>query len=219
MTTTEHTDQTVFETRFLPEIEQRSRRHYSQLDPEAREEAVQDCLAQAWITFRSARKNGKTSDVATQGCATPATLAFYTNRLYDSGRRFVGTHRNDVLAAACRAKKRSLADVADEDGEVVEVLADHRVENRPLEKLRVKHDYPYILRHSGLSRQALTVLVKVLEDNTVGSSTRIARELGISPGRVTQIKQEIATAFAEYNYYPAGWPRNGNSGKSRLKAA
>ena len=54
-----HDPAETFTKHFLPEITRRSYAHFSRLDPAAREEAVQDCVCEAWVNFQSAVARGK----------------------------------------------------------------------------------------------------------------------------------------------------------------
>ncbi len=75
----------------LPEIEERSRRHYSRCNPELREEQVQETVCAAWALYDSAVRRGNLR-------FTPATLAWYANYATDEGRKFGGgTIRTDAL--------------------------------------------------------------------------------------------------------------------------
>ena len=85
----------TFVQHYLPEIESRSRQHFSRLDPDGREEAVQESSCMAWRMFMSAHERGRI-DVhgnSTHEGTPPITacsLAWFANRSYDSGRRFAG---------------------------------------------------------------------------------------------------------------------------------
>ena len=96
----------VFEQHYLPEITARSFAHFSRLDPAAREEAVQDCVASAYANFLSVTTRGKrmlagggapSRGRSKRGRVTPGTLALFANRSYDVGRRFAGSSNVDVL--------------------------------------------------------------------------------------------------------------------------
>ena len=70
--------------------------HYHRLDPDAREEAVQESTCLAWRMFMSAVERGRVD--ANGNAADPdlppitaCSLAWYANRAVDDGRRFAGS--------------------------------------------------------------------------------------------------------------------------------
>lgn len=204
----------VFALSYLPAITERSRLHYSKLDPDAREEAVQDCVCEAWIMYQSAARRGKASSASKEGAATPATLARYSNRSYDSGRRFCGSSSTDVMADGTRQTGRSTVHTLgrrkeDDEHDMAGVLADPRIDTQPLERVRVNHDYPFMIEMSPLSRRARQVWKCLLSDWGPGHVVRIAKRLKVSPGRVCQAKEELAKAFEAWDYRPRGWRRSG----------
>ena len=208
------THQDIFEQSYLPQIQQRSLRHFSYLDSDAQAEAVQDCIGQAWMMYVSATARGKASATSSKGLATPCSLTLYANRLFDSGRRFAGTSSTDAMADGTRVAGRAVvasldAYAADPDGyDLADVLADRRLDNRPLERVRVDHDYRFIIKNSSLSPRANQVWRHLLKDWGPGHVTRIAKRLKVSPGRVCQAKTELAGALESWDYRPYGWKRS-----------
>ena len=61
-------------------------------------------------------------------------------------------------------------------------------------------------------------IYELLKDYSDGHVTRIAKKLGVSPGRICQAKTELATALEEWGYRPRGWKRS-NQGKWRRSVA
>ncbi len=172
-----------FET-ILPEIKDRSRRHYSRCDPELRDERVQESLCQAWKLYDSAVRRGNYR-------FTPCTLAWYANRATDEGRKFAGgTIRTDALDAG-----RALSfDDLDEDGRsrIAEALVQRRTP--VFDQARIRIDWPEFLRLE-LTERERDVVTKLAEG---WRRSEIARHLGLSPARVTQIMAGVADAYVEY---------------------
>ena len=180
----------------LPEIERRSRHHFSRLGPEAREEAVAESTAFSWGLFKSATGKGREVKANEPGAATPAQLAWYSNRLVDAGRRFAGYTSTDLLETTNRRDRCfSLNSGASEEDESRHTPADPGQE-RPLDIVRQRHDWELIM--SRLSRTARLVLKLFLRGE---SPTSIAQILCLSRARISQLRKEIATRAEELNYH------------------
>ncbi len=163
----------------LPEIEDRSRRHYSRCKPELRDERVQESLCQAWKIYDSAVRRGNYR-------FTPCTLAWYANRAVDEGRRLAGYTTTDALD---RHRGVSLDDL-DGDGmdRVARMLADRQLPI--LEQVRVIVDYPPFLE--SLPERERDI-VRMLAEGW--KRCEIAARVGVTPARVTQILAEVADSF------------------------
>ncbi len=170
-----------FET-ILPEIEERSRRHYSHCDPELREERVQESACAAWAHYDSAVRRGNYR-------FTPCTLAWYANRATDEGRKFGGgTIRTDALDAG-----RAVGfDDLDADGRsrIAEALVQKRTP--VFDQTRIRIDWPEFLRLE-LTERERDVVTKIAEG---WKRVEVAKYLGLSPARVTQILDGIAESYA-----------------------
>ncbi|MCY2932323.1 MAG: helix-turn-helix transcriptional regulator [Planctomycetota bacterium] len=77
-------------TRFLPELSGRLSRRFRHRRPEARAEAVAEGVAHAWVLYVSASQRQKS--------VTPGTLAHYSGRMVESGRKVAGNSTVDALA-------------------------------------------------------------------------------------------------------------------------
>ncbi len=171
----------AFET-ILPEIEARSRRHYSRYPAERREEAVQESVCHAYGLYRSAvaRRNFR---------FTPCTLAWFANRAVDEGRKFAGgTIRTDALDGS----HVSFDDLnADGQSRIAEALVQRRT--LVFDQARIRIDWPQFLRLE-LAERERDVVTKLAEG---WLRSEIARYLGVVPSRVTQILGGIAESYAE----------------------
>ena len=198
----------LFTRRFMPEIVARSRRHFSHLDPEARQEAVQDCVCRAWSMYRSAVARGKTGSVTAQPNGaqqdggrpgfTAASLAMFSNLSFDSGVRFTGLNRTDVMAPGTRAAGRVCVSSIDGRDDVTfhDVFADRRALNDPAWLAQTTIDWD-AFAHSDLlnekGRKALGLLA------TGHRNGELARELGVCPSRASQIvHDEIGEAVVTF---------------------
>jgi len=165
----------------MPEIESRSRRHYSRLRAAAQDEAVAESVAQAWGLYRSAIARGNHR-------ITPCSLAWFANRAVDEGRKFSGgTIKKDALD---RGRAISFDDL-DKDGRsrIAEALIQRQTP--VLDQARIRIDWPEFLRQDLSEREAW------MTDELAAGSTRseIASELGLSPARVTQLFGCVAEAY------------------------
>ena len=77
----------------LPEIEERSRLHFSHLDPDAREEAIAESVAMVFQMYKSCRRRGNAR-------WSPRLIIRHANRNVDAGRRMAGCSSRDALDRA-----------------------------------------------------------------------------------------------------------------------
>ena len=164
----------------LPEIERRSRRHYSRLRAAAQDEAVQESVCQAFALYDSAvrRRNLR---------FTPCSLTWFANRAVDEGRRFAGYKKSDALEGG---RAISFDDLnADGWSRIGEALVQRQTP--VFDQARLKIDWPQFLRDDLTEREAF------MTDEIAAGSTRseIARALGLSPPRITQLFGRVAEAY------------------------
>ena len=171
-----------------------------------RDDAAADILGQVFRYSLSAATRGKLH------LLTPFTLVSFFGRAYASGRRLAGSDTRDLLAPAVQQRHRvrivsfdAWRRVRTPEGELrlplSEVLADRRVRD-PLEACRQDLDYPSILRRHRVSRPARRVFAYLAQTHGSGRQTELARELRVSPPRVTQLKYQLADCLAAEDYGP-----------------
>jgi len=180
------------------ELASRLRVAFHRLAPEARAEAAADCTARIWEWLLSAERRGTLHRV------TPFRLVTYARASWFVGRRFVGMSSTDVMGEAAGWRGRvnvvSLDDGATPELSPSETIPDKRSGGNPFEDVRRNCDYPYILeadRVSAKARRAFALLAQ-----TMGGlkNLELAAELGVSPGRATQLKTRLADALARHDY-------------------
>ncbi len=171
----------AFET-ILPEVESRSRRHFSHLRAAARDEAVAESVAQAWGLYRSAIARGNHR-------FTPCSLAWYANKSVDEGRRFAGYKKSDAL-------DHGAVGFDDLDAEGQSRIARALIQRQtPLfDQVRIRIDWPEFLRLE-LAERERDVVTKLAEG---WKRSEVARYLGVSPARITQLLHGVADAYVEY---------------------
>lgn len=193
----------------LPEINSRARAYFSDLKPEVREEAVQDCLAVIWKQSLTAARRGVLDT------HTPFHAVVFAGRGWRSGRRFgSGFSKTDVMAEGARAAGRVnvacfsdhvLRDDSggvDTDLSLSEVLPDRRGQDNPAENVRRDLDYPHILKSEGLNAKAKKTFYLLAESNGSAGPNKLGKVLGVSPGRVCQLKGMLADALGRHEYRP-----------------
>ena len=175
----------------LPLIRRHAAVSFRHLDPEARAEAVQEVICNALAAFRRLVELGKI-DVA-----FPSPLARYGVAQVRAGRR-VGASLNckDVSSQHCQNQKRLTLERLDyfdtEEMCWAEVLIEDRTAG-PAETAASRIDFASWLR--SLSRQKR----KVATTLATGESTQTAaRKFNLSPGRVSQLRQELKLAWEQF---------------------
>lgn len=196
--------QELFVRSYLPVIADRFKFRFRNLAPEARAEATQDATALAWQSFSRAAEAGTTWDgVATDrtGCATPTRIAEFAAGHQVAGRGFLGVCVTDPLSPACQQLGRAALQrlhgsrLGDEPCDLVPAALVTRAHADPASRARAQVDWRMIAARCSLrARQVLALLVRGWKPS------EIARRLGVSPGRVTQIKSEIAAAATALGY-------------------
>ena len=176
----------------LPAIETHARLAFRHLDPEAREDAVQETIANALVAFVRLVQLQKT-DVA-----YPSALARYAVAQIHDGRR-VGNRLNvrDVLSPYAQKQKGIQVERIDrfdeEEGQWVEaVIEDDRT---PVpDQAAFRCDFPTWL--DSLSRRNR----RIAQALSVGHTTsEVAKRFRVSPGRVSQLRREMHQSWQDFH--------------------
>jgi len=176
----------------LPAIEAHARLAFRHLDPEAREDAVEETIANALVAFVRLVQLQKTN------VAYPSALARYAVAQIHDGRR-VGNRLNvrDVLSPYGKKQKDIQVERLDrfdkeDDCWVEAVLEDHRT---PVpEQAAFRCDFPAWL--ASLSRRNRRIAVSL----SLGHSTsEVAKRFRVSPGRVSQLRREMHQSWDEFH--------------------
>ena len=176
-------------TQMMPDIKRIVGRAFDRLDREGRDEAVAETVALCW-------KNHLHCMAGHKAISAPS-LAHYAILGVKSGRSLCGQSSTDVLAKRTRllgrARVRSLSaarPVSSDPGwwDCSEALVDNRVWERPLERVRIRHDYGAFLRWKPVTQQEREVFKLI----ALGNGTKeIAEELQVSAPRVCQVKDSL----------------------------
>jgi hypothetical protein len=178
--------------KMLPTICRYARFAFRHLGPEAREEAVQDVIANAMIAFIRLFDRGKLE------LAYPTVLARYGIAQFRCGRR-VGSRINirDVCSPFAAAMKgihiERLDHFDDEEQAWKEILVpdDHA---SPAELAASRIDFPVWLRTLSPRDKKLAMRLAVGE-----STGKVARLFRITAGRVSQVRRELRDAWLRFH--------------------
>ena len=176
----------------LPQIRRQARFAFRHCRPDVRRELVDEVVANALVAFVRLVELGK------QDLAYPTVLAQYGIKQVRSGRR-VGCRLNvnDVLSGYAQQRKqfrvRRLDHFDRHEGQWKEaVVEDRRTPVADQAAFRV--DFPrWLATHSPRNR-------RIAEALATGYSTgEVAREFGVSAGRISQLRRKLHESWQEFH--------------------
>ena len=172
----------------LPVIVMHARFVFQHRDPEAREEAVAEVVANACQAYARLAERGCT------GVARPFVLAWYAIRQLREGRR-VGSKLNirDVCSPYAQQRKDITVERLDrydrEEGCWSEILVEDPT-STPADLAATRIDFPAWLET--LSRRDRKIALKL----AVGETTsRVAGQFRLSEARISQLRRELKLAW------------------------
>ena len=175
----------------LPAIEVQARFAFRHLGPEAREDAIQETIANALVAFVALVQREKTD------IAYPTALARYAVAQIHDGRR-VGNRLNvrDVLSPYAQQQKgirvERLDHFDEEENEWVEAVVEDDRTPVP-DQVAFRCDFPVWLER--LSRRNR----RIAEALAVGHTTSaVARRFRVSPGRISQLRRDLQQSWQEF---------------------
>ena len=175
----------------MPTIATHARIAFSHLDPEARAEAVAECIANALVAYARLVELGKVS------LAYPTVLARYAIVQVRVGRR-IGNKLNvrDVMSEYCQRRKKLSVERLDrydkDEDQWREIVVGDRHAG-PAETARVRIDFADWL-HSLPMR--VRRIAKTLANGERTDET--ARKFGVSAGRISQLRSELAASWRRF---------------------
>ncbi len=177
--------------RMLPAIRRYARIAFRDHDPESREELVQAVVCNALQAYVRLLERGRAS------IACPAPLAGFAVAQVRGNRR-VGGHLNilDVLSLYCQQRKNITVERLDKfdsvEGEWQEILVeDHRA--GPADIARARLDFAAFLRALPAKVRRIAKFLSRGE-----TTTATARKFGLSPARISQLRQELKRAWHRF---------------------
>jgi hypothetical protein len=167
----------------LPAIRRQLKVAFRGLDPEARDEAVQEGVCNAMAAYVRLHEQGKVEQ------AYPTPLAQYAARQIRNGRKVGGKlNSKDISSLYCQRLRRIVLerlDKWDKDDGWMEVLVEDR-RATPADTARVRLDFAAWLR--SLPRRDRRVAL----DLANGHRTKdVARKYALTEGRISQLRKEL----------------------------
>ena len=182
------------------ELVRRAKVRFARLNPEAREEAVAEALAFVTTSVHAAARNGNLHRLC------PATCIHYAARQFHRGRRVAGYTSRCPLSEAGRHQHdhRVLSldqpcGDEDDDFDLHMMVPDARADD-PSDGPRRRLDIPHLLDREHVSAKARATFRYLAETHGNGPQTVLAKMLGVTPARITQLKRELAAALATDGY-------------------
>ena len=172
----------------LPVIVMHARFVFQHRDPEARDEAVQEVVANACAAFARLAERGCTS------VARPFVLAWYAIRQLREGRR-VGNKLNirDVTSPYCQQRRGITIERLDRYDREEDCWNEVLVEDRnatPADLAATRIDFPAWLET--LSRRDRKIALKLAVGETTSDT---ARQFRLSEARISQLRRELKLAW------------------------
>ena len=190
----ENPSSTAWHTGFLamlPRIQQSARFAFRHLRPEARQEAVQEVLANAWRAY------ARLAELDKVNLAYPTVLARYAITQVNEGRQ-VGNRRNIAEVLSPRAQRRrgfavQRLDQFDDQGNAWREIVVQDRHATPADVVRVRIDFAEWLKT--LSRR----MRRIAELLAVGHlAVEVARRFHVSRARISQVQRELKYSWQEF---------------------
>jgi RNA polymerase sigma factor (sigma-70 family) len=189
----------------VPTIEAHARLAFRRLDPDSREDCVQEAVANALVAFVRLIDREKT-DVA-----FPTALARFAVAQIRDGRR-VGNRRNvrEVLSPYAQKRKRFRLERLDRFDQTRGQWTEAVVEDRRtpvVDQVAFRCDFPdWLDSLPARDRQ-------IAQELAVGHGTSdVAKRFGVSPGRISQLRREMHQSWSEFQNETFDDPRSSDNG-------
>ena len=182
----------------LPRVELHARVCFRHVRcPDRKQDAINECIALAWRWFVRLAERGKDAS------RFVSALASYCARRVHSGRRLCGKERaNDVLSPAAQQRRGFTVSALPQGSSLAgnvfdEALADNTVTPVP-DQVSFRLDWPaWLGTRTDRDR-------RIIGDMALSERTSIlARKFGVSPGRISQLRQEYRTDWEIFCSDPA----------------
>ena len=175
----------------LPAISRHARISFRSLCPEAREEAVTECLANALVAYARLVELDKVA------LAYPTVLARFAVAQVRDGRR-VGGRLNirDVMSGYCQRHKGVVVERLDQYDSQEDAWQEILVEDRhagPADVAATRMDFDQWLQ---TLPKRLRKIATVLSTSETTSAT--AKRFNLSPGRISQIRKLLHDAWSRF---------------------
>ncbi len=182
--------QSAFEA-LLPSVRAQVRFAIRHLFGDAQEEAQQEIVATACLMFARLHRQGRAEDAAA------SSLVRFAVRRYRIGRRMAErTNVSDAMSPACRARRGVRVKSFVHETSVDPVWEEMLVEDRrvsPADLAASRLDFRAFMATLDRRRQQIAEMLGK------GETTQdAARQLGLSPGRISQLRREFKIAWDQF---------------------
>ena len=175
----------------LPLIRKYAHNAFQHLDPDGRDDAVHEVIANALVAFARLVQLGKAN------LAYPSVLARYGAAQFRQGRRVGNRWRvGEVLAEYAQRNKGFLVERLDrfhkESGEWLEAIVEDTQTPVP-DQVAFRIDFPEWLNSQTRRNR------RIAEALAVGTSTaEVAKRFNLSSGRISQLRQQFHRSWLEF---------------------
>ena len=177
--------------RLLPPIHRFARHAFRRLDPDAREEAIQEVVANAFAAYRRLIERGKANVIA------PAPLARYAITQTRSGRRVGGQlNIDDVTSHYCQHRRGigpvSLGKVDEATGTWTQILVEDP-SSSPADIAAIRIDFETWME---LLPERQRTIAEVL--STGETTNAVAKLFDVTAGRISQLRCQLKAAWEAF---------------------
>jgi hypothetical protein len=169
----------------LPDIKQKLRLAFCRLDPDAREDAIEEGVVHSLLAYVRLHEQGRAE------VATPSSLAWYSSRHVKRGRP-AGGRMNGKEPLSRYGQISNDIEVERQPSNWIDALVDDK--RAPVaDQVAVKMDF-------GAWFATLTKRMKeIAKDLAFGCSTsEVARKHGVTPARISQLRRSLEQSWAAY---------------------
>ena len=177
--------------KLLPFIRRHANNSFANLNPEAREEAVQEVVANSFAAYLRLIERGKTDVIA------PKPLARFAVAQTRTGRQ-VGGHLNshDVSSRYCRNRQgialQSLERVDAATGSWQQILLEDR-SSGPADIVAIRLDFQSWLKTLSMRHRQIAELLSTGE-----TTLAVAKLFKVTSGRVSQLRSQLKAAWESF---------------------
>jgi hypothetical protein len=182
---TEETDWQPIFVAMLPEIQQKLHLAFCRLDPEAREDAIEEGIVHSLLAYIRLHEQGRTE------VATASSLAWYSSRQIKRGRP-AGNRMNSKEPLSRYGQLGNGIQVDQTQGKWIDTLVEDKRASVP-DQVAAKLDV-------GAWFATLTRKMRqIAKDLAFGCSTsEVAKKYGVTPGRISQLRRTLEESWAAF---------------------
>ena len=169
----------------LPEIQQRLRQAFRQLDAEAREDAIEEGVVHSLLSYARLHDQGRA------GVASPSSLAWYSSQQVKRGRPAVG-RMNGKEPLSRYAQVGNGIQIEQRNSNWIDMLVEDKRASIP-DQVAARMDVRAWF--ATLSRP----MKQIAQDLAYGFSTsEVAEKHGVTPGRISQLRRTLEESWAAF---------------------